>query len=467
LKATREYYFLKATHEELEHAPATLKARLLLLTGQKWLEHVTFFQRLELGGAGEGVSWIKFDSSTLSAEQATFVQALIPKLMPEIFLGMSLVCKHHSATTTMYIITQGMMAAHGKLFMKARPVVGDDIILSPWGVLRHYSIHTLSYTHTMTLTYKALIAVLESDSFECVSKIIRASAMRMLFVRTILRLARELTAANNRDLEGELALLRKSSGCDGAGLLVDSTGIGGIGSTREKKKRSSFQSLGDLLGRNVEERSAEGVVQQTKKAKNFDFFLSHKQESAGDQISTLYFQLQRYGISCWFDNEEAEVTQDGMETGITQSNNFLLFLTVDTFKSKWVQYEVKHAIRLKKRIVLMVEEDERHNKFVFGEAQWDDFVEHHLTIEEARTVISNYEAITYRRKQHERFAMLHKLLQVAQIPLPVELKLQSLKENGQMFEDAHSSSQHRVNTGMHRIEQKLNSILGIKSQSPF
>jgi hypothetical protein len=36
-----------------------------------------------------------------------------------------------------------------------------------------------------------------------------------------------------------------------------------------------------------------------------------------------------------------------------------------------------------------------------------------------------------------------------------------------MFEDAHSSSQHRVNTGMHRIEQKLNSILGIKSQSPF
>jgi hypothetical protein len=463
LKATREYYFLKATHEELEHAPATLKARLLLLTGQKWLEHVTFFKHLELGGGGDSAPrWVGFDSGSLNAEQSSFVQMLIPKLMPEIFLGMSLVSKHHSAPTTMYIITQGMMAAHGKLYMKTRPVVGDDIILSPWGLMRHYSIHTLSYTHTMTLTYKSLIAVLESDSYPVVSKIIRSSAMRMLFVRTMLRLARELAVARSREVVEETKTPL---------LLGGKTQTKNFLTRQPSQKsavvrQSSFQSFEDLLGRSVLERQENLPVTRQKKKQRYDFFLSHKQESAGDQISTLYFQLQRYGIGCWYDNEEEEVTQAGMVKGIASSDNFLLFLTNDTFKSKWVQFEIKHAMQLKKRIVLMVEADERHHKYAFGDSQWDNFEEHHLTKEEAQSVVSKHEAITFRRKQHERFAMLQKLLQVAKIPMPVELKLLNLKENGQMFEDASHSSQHRVNTGMHRIEQKLNSILGI-GQSPF
>ena len=52
------------------------------------------------------------------------------------------------------------------------------------------------------------------------------------------------------------------------------------------------------------------------------------------------------------------MTREGMVAGITASQNFLLFLTADVFQSKWVQLEIKEALRLKKHFVLLLEEDE-------------------------------------------------------------------------------------------------------------
>ena len=147
-----------------------------------------------------------------------------------------------------------------------------------------------------------------------------------------------------------------------------------------------------------------------------------------------------------------------MVAGITASQNFLLFLTADVFQSKWVQLEVKEALRLKKNFVLLLEEDERHARFRFGEDMWSNYVEHHLPMKDARAIIATHEAITYRRKSHERFAMLQRLLYNAKVAMPIELKLMALKTRGQMYEEG----SHGTGRGMHRIEQKLNAIRNTK-----
>merc|ERR1711871_395693 len=158
----------------------------------------------------------------------------------------------------MYVVTSGMMAARGKLFNNKRPVVGDDIILSPWNVLRHYSIHTLSYTHTTTLTYKSLIAVLEDDDFPVVSKIIRSSAMRMLLLRTVIGLASELNATRAR-IKAEEAEMVLVSRRDSGEIDLET-----FENKRKMVRRQSFNGLEDVFGRNVHEKN------KRKRKKHYD-----------------------------------------------------------------------------------------------------------------------------------------------------------------------------------------------------
>ena len=61
----------------------------------------------------------------------------------------------------------------------------------------------------------------------------------------------------------------------------------------------------------------------------WDFFLSHGQAAAGDQVKMLCFLLRKRGKLVWYDNEMANRSTAAMEEGVKHSAHFLLFLSGD------------------------------------------------------------------------------------------------------------------------------------------
>ena len=99
------------------------------------------------------------------------------------------------------------------------------------------------------------------------------------------------------------------------------------------------------------------------------FFLSHVQGQAAIQMMALKGLLKtrfRTGESqvldpnkmplVWLDQDETPTTQ-GMQTGVREAKNFLLFLTTDYFTRYFCKLEVREALKLKKNIVLVHETD--------------------------------------------------------------------------------------------------------------
>ena len=56
------------------------------------------------------------------------------------------------------------------------------------------------------------------------------------------------------------------------------------------------------------------------------------------------------------------LTEEGMKRGIERAENFVLFLSAGVASRRFVAIELRHAIALKKPIILVHEEDDRHGK---------------------------------------------------------------------------------------------------------
>ena len=57
------------------------------------------------------------------------------------------------------------------------------------------------------------------------------------------------------------------------------------------------------------------------------FLLSHCQSTGGDQVDAIYLELQKLGFSCWYDNRDTDLSQEGMPKGVVHASAFLLFLS--------------------------------------------------------------------------------------------------------------------------------------------
>ena len=55
----------------------------------------------------------------------------------------------------------------------------------------------------------------------------------------------------------------------------------------------------------------------------------------------------------WYDNRADNLTKDGMLEGIERAAAFILFLSVGVLTRPYCQLEVRHALALKKRVVLL------------------------------------------------------------------------------------------------------------------
>ena len=59
------------------------------------------------------------------------------------------------------------------------------------------------------------------------------------------------------------------------------------------------------------------------------------------------------GFKVWYDNRADDSTKDGMLKGIESSAAFVLFLSTGVLERPYCQMEIRHALALKKPVVLL------------------------------------------------------------------------------------------------------------------
>ena len=75
--------------------------------------------------------------------------------------------------------------------------------------------------------------------------------------------------------------------------------------------------------------AGKGLADPLNPPGGWDFFLSHGQAAAGDQVKTLALLLRLAGKTVWYDNEMADRSTAAMKEGVVRSRTFLLFLSGD------------------------------------------------------------------------------------------------------------------------------------------
>ena len=80
---------------------------------------------------------------------------------------------------------------------------------------------------------------------------------------------------------------------------------------------------------------------------------SHCQSTGGDQANAIYLELERMGFKVWYDNRASDLTKEGMLKGIERAAAFVLFLSANVLNRPYCQMEIRHAVALKKPMVLL------------------------------------------------------------------------------------------------------------------
>jgi hypothetical protein len=119
------------------------------------------------------------------------------------------------------------------------------------------------------------------------------------------------------------------------------------------------------------------------------------------------------------------ITEEGMVSGVLESAAFLLILVKGVFLRAWVVFEVRTAMILKKKIILVFEQDPRFGGYapineIFAEAPAD-----------IQKLMSIYEALPFRRKSYEQMAMVDEIVRNSAVPL---LALGQIKEPLQVLD---------------------------------
>ena len=71
------------------------------------------------------------------------------------------------------------------------------------------------------------------------------------------------------------------------------------------------------------------------------------------QANAIYLELERMGFKAWYDNRADDLTKEGMLKGIERAAAFILFLSSGVLQRPYCQLEIRHAVALKKPIILL------------------------------------------------------------------------------------------------------------------
>ena len=102
-----------------------------------------------------------------------------------------------------------------------------------------------------------------------------------------------------------------------------------------------------------------GTSFRPKETMRYHLFISHMQKEASGDVGTLYHLLDSMGISAWRDMSQDDLTENGMQRGVRDSDIFVLFLTNATLSRPWCLKEIGWALEMGKKIIILAEGDNR------------------------------------------------------------------------------------------------------------
>lgn len=137
------------------------------------------------------------------------------------------------------------------------------------------------------------------------------------------------------------------------------------------------------------------------------FFISHYQLNSGDQCHSLATVLESMGYSIWFDQNQADLTEEGMMKGVQRSAAVILFLNDSVLTRNFVQKEIREALKHKKKVILVHEADGRHGAPLnsFGGFDFERVCVLQAP-DDLRNLHANHESIAYQRRKALRDAMI-------------------------------------------------------------
>ena len=153
-------------------------------------------------------------------------------------------------------------------------------------------------------------------------------------------------------------------------------------------------------------------MQSLKDGNEWHFFLSHYQQTGGDQCAVLSSKLKEKGLKVWYDNEMKKLTAEGMKDGVCHAAVFVLFMSKGVFSRPFVQLEIKEALRVGKPILLLHEIDERHGKFDFDTKCTNKDGKDMVPIEFqliAKKLLNDNESIGWERRDFKQEAVLNEI----------------------------------------------------------
>ena len=138
--------------------------------------------------------------------------------------------------------------------------------------------------------------------------------------------------------------------------------------------------------------------------RRYDYFINHCQSSGQDQCTTLCLLLQQAGATVWFDMQAQDLTAQGMEEGVSQARNVLIFLSDGIMSRPFCNAEQRWAKQYGCNLIGVIEKDKRHLPADFDK-------EKRRAPPDLKHILDDVEFIDYRRRDFEAAAMVQKLLE--------------------------------------------------------
>ena len=221
---------------------------------------------------------------------------------------------------------------------------------------------------------------------------------------------------NEEKLEQILAKNRNADGKTVMQLLVEPAENKALRERKEDALRQFQKTVIDILAgdakfekhKDIFRSCLESVGKSLPEGMNWHFFLSHFQGNAGDQCGQLYELFEGKHWKVWYDQRMEGLTTQHMMDGVEQSEVFVLFLSENVFTRPYCRLEIEHAMRSKKPIITIFEDDSRHGKFDFAEARkFENVPEEFRPL--AEQIMDHVEAMPFRRRKWEQDPMLQEI----------------------------------------------------------
>ena len=153
--------------------------------------------------------------------------------------------------------------------------------------------------------------------------------------------------------------------------------------------------------------------------RKYDVFINHCQGSGQDQSGSLARLLEARGATVWYDTQAQDLTAQGMEFGVSQSRNVLVFLSDDLMGRRFCQFEQRWGKLYGCNFVGVVETDSRHGAADFKK-------EKDRAPADLKHLLDEIHFIHYRRRAYEATAMVEELVRRCNIN-PTTSMLDALK----------------------------------------